>query len=159
MEGEHYLAVDDNVERYDGDHFALPEDALADVAEVQERLKEMATEVPLDKPWRAAEASTWDARTVDDWLVANSKTEVGLGYWRTLVPALFSAEAAEMSLLHFLFYCRSGGTIGSSPLTAALRRAVWRAVRSSLRCGSPTDWATSCSSVRRSQLSTRTTEA
>jgi monoamine oxidase len=28
-----------------------------------------------------------------------------------MVPALFSAEAAEMSLLHFLFYCRSGGTL------------------------------------------------
>jgi monoamine oxidase len=28
-----------------------------------------------------------------------------------MVPALFSAEAAEMSLLHFLFYCQSGGTI------------------------------------------------
>ena len=28
-----------------------------------------------------------------------------------MVPALFSAETAEMSLLHFLFYCRSGGTL------------------------------------------------
>jgi monoamine oxidase len=28
-----------------------------------------------------------------------------------MVPALFSADTAEMSLLHFLFYCRSGGTI------------------------------------------------
>jgi monoamine oxidase len=111
VEGEHFLAVDGNVERYGGDDFALPSDALADVAETQERLKEMATRVPLDEPWRAAEAATWDAQTVDAWLVANLKTEAGLGYWRTLVPALFSAETAEMSLLHFLFYCRSGGTI------------------------------------------------
>jgi monoamine oxidase len=28
-----------------------------------------------------------------------------------MVPALFCAETAEMSLLHFLFYCRSGGTL------------------------------------------------
>jgi monoamine oxidase len=111
VEGEHFLAVDGAVKRYGGDDFALPTDALADVAETQERLKEMAAEVPLDEPWRAAEAAAWDAQTVDAWLVANSKTEVGLGYWRTLVPALFSAETAEMSLLHFLFYCRSGGTI------------------------------------------------
>jgi monoamine oxidase len=109
--GDHFLAMDGAVKRYGGDDFALPEDALADVAEIQERLKEMANEVPLDKPWRAANADTWDAQTVDAWLVANSKTEAGLGYWRTMVPALFSAEASEMSLLHFLFYCRSGGTI------------------------------------------------
>jgi monoamine oxidase len=111
VEGEHFLAVDGNVERYGGDDIALPEDALADVGETQQRLQEMAYTVPLDEPWRAAEAAAWDAQTVDAWLVANAKTETGLGYWRTLVPALFSAEAAEMSLLHFLFYCRSGGTL------------------------------------------------
>ena len=111
LEGDHLLAVNGAVERYGGEDFALPEDALADVSEVQERLTEMASNVPLDAPWRAAEASAWDAQTLDAWLVANAKTENGLGYWRTMVPALFSADTAEMSLLHFLFYCRSGGTI------------------------------------------------
>ena len=48
---------------------------------------------------------------LDAWLVANAKTETGLAYWRTIVPALFSAETVEMSLLHFLFYCRSGGAL------------------------------------------------
>ena len=111
VEGEHFLAVDGNVERYGGDDFALPEDALADVGETQQSLQEMADEVPLDEPWRAKNADIWDAQTLDSWLVANVKTETGLGYWRTLVPALFCAETAEMSLLHFLFYCRSGGTL------------------------------------------------
>ncbi len=111
VEGDQFLAVDGVVKRYAGDDFALPEDALADVGETQQRLEEMASTVPLDKPWRAAEADTWDVQTVEAWLVANAKTETGLRYWRTLVPALFSAEASEMSLLHFLFYCRSGGTI------------------------------------------------
>ena len=111
VEGEHFLAVDGEVKRYGGDDFALPEDALADVGETQQRLAGMMAEVPLNEPWRAAQAAAWDAQTLDGWLVANSKTEVGLGYWRTLVPALFSAEASEMSLLHFLFYCRSGGAL------------------------------------------------
>src|SRR5918998_1536209 len=111
VEGEHLLAVEGDVKRYGGDDFALPEDALADVGETQLRLQEMAQTVPLVEPWRAAEAAAWDSQTLDTWLVANSKTGVGLGYWRTLVPALFSAEACEMSLLHFLFYCRSGGTL------------------------------------------------
>jgi monoamine oxidase len=111
IEGEHFLAVEGAVKRYRGDDFALPEDALEDVGETHECLQEMADEVPLDEPWSAANAGAWDAQTVDGWLAANSKTEVGLGYWRTLVPALFSAEASEMSLLHFLFYCRSGGTL------------------------------------------------
>ena len=111
IEGEHFLATDGAVKRYSGEDFALPQDASADVAEAWEHLQQMATEVPLDEPWRATHADTWDAQTLDSWLVANAKTEVGLGYWRTMVPALLSAEAAEMSLLHFLFYCRSGGTL------------------------------------------------
>jgi monoamine oxidase len=111
VEGEHFLAVDSHVERYGGDDFALSEDALADIGETRQRLQEMAEEVPLDEPWRARNADTWDAQTLDSWLVANVETEAGLGYWRTMVTALFSAETAEMSLLHFLFYCRSGGTL------------------------------------------------
>jgi monoamine oxidase len=110
-EGEHFLSVNGAVKRYGGEDFALPENALADIGETQQRLEEMASTIPLDEPWRAAEAAIWDAQTLDAWLVANAKTETGLGYWRTMVPALFSAETTEMSLLHFLFYCRSGGTI------------------------------------------------
>ena len=110
-EGEHLLAMDGAVERYGGEDFSLPEDASADVAQTWEHLGQMAAEVPLDEPWRAENADAWDAQTLDSWLVANATTESGLGYWRTMVPALFCAETKEMSLLHFLFYCRSGGTL------------------------------------------------
>jgi monoamine oxidase len=111
IEGEHFLAVDGAVKRYGGDDFALPKEALADVKQTQQRLAHMAAEVPLDGPWRAPEAAAWDAQRLETWLAANTEAEVGLRYWQTLVPALFSAEASEMSLLHFLFYCRSGGTL------------------------------------------------
>jgi monoamine oxidase len=111
IDGEHFLAVDGSVERYGGEDFHLPGEASADVTETWEQLQEMAEGVPLDEPWGAAKAGTWDAQTLESWLIANAKTEVGLGYWRTMVPALFSADTAEMSLLHFLFYCRSGGTL------------------------------------------------
>jgi len=75
VEGEHFLAMDGSVKRYVGEDFALPEDALADVGETWEHLRKMADEVPLDEPWRAENADTWDAQTVETWLVANTKTE------------------------------------------------------------------------------------
>ena len=126
VEGDHFLAVDGEVERYGGDDFALPENVLADVAEVKQRLEEMAARVPLDEPWLAEDAGAWDAQTVAGWLSANTKTRVGLGYWWTIIPALFSAEPGEMSLLHFLFYCRSGGMIDRLvvPPVVARRRAA-----------------------------------
>ena len=160
VEGAHFLAVDGAVKRYAGDDFPLPEDALADVGETQQRLEEMASSVPLDEPWRAANADAWDAQTVEAWLVASAKTETGRGYWRTLVPALFSAEPRRC---HCCTSCstadREAPSTGSSPPAAALRRAVWRAVRSSSRCSSLTGWATSCNLAPRSRPSARITKA
>src|ERR671913_2082991 len=55
-EGEHFLAIDGAVKRYGGGEIALPQDASAEVAEAWEHLQQMATEVPLDEPWRATHA-------------------------------------------------------------------------------------------------------
>ena len=48
VEGEHLLAVGGAVKRYAGDDLALSDDALADIAQTQERFKEMAADIPLD---------------------------------------------------------------------------------------------------------------
>ena len=71
----------------------------------------MAATVPLDSPWDAPNARELDAQTVETWLDANMKTETGMRFWRTLIPAIFSADTDQMSLLHFLFYIHSGGMI------------------------------------------------
>ena len=46
------------------------------------------------------------------------RTETGLRFWRAIVPALFSADADQMSLLHFLFYIHSGGMVDMLLATA-----------------------------------------
>src|SRR5215204_1509537 len=160
VEGEHFLSMDGSVKRYVGEDFALPESALADLEETWERLRKMADEIPLEGPWLAAKADTWDAQTVDSWLVTNTKTETGLGYWRTIVPALFRPKRRRCR------YCTSCSTagrgarwIGSWPPTAVPRKADWRAVRSSSLCGSPTGWATPCGLTLPSTRFARTTGA
>jgi monoamine oxidase len=97
--------------RWQGETFGLDEAALLDVAETQGALEALAATVPLDAPWDAPDARALDALTVDAWLAANTRTELGLRFWRMLVPALFSAETDQMSLLHLLFYVHSGGMI------------------------------------------------
>lgn len=117
-EGDHILVLDGCTRRYSADRLALPEEVLMDVAQTQQRLQEMAAAVSLDEPWRAADALAWDAQTVDTWLAAHTSTDLGLKYWRRLVPTLFCAETTEMSLLHFLFYCKSGGMIDRLVMTS-----------------------------------------
>ena len=110
-EGDNLLGVDGGARRWADETFGLDEEALIDVAETQAALEAMAATVPLDAPWDAPDARELDAQTVESWLVANMKTETGLRFWRTLIPAIFSADTDQMSLLHFLFYVHSGGMI------------------------------------------------
>jgi monoamine oxidase len=78
---------------------------------VQAELEEMAATVSLSSPWRTPQAAEWDAMTMESWLAAHVSDPIVVDYWHGIVTGLFAAEAAEMSLLHFLFYLKSGGML------------------------------------------------
>jgi monoamine oxidase len=65
--------------------------------------------IPLDAPWEAPRAEEWDATTVATWRDRVVRTAAGRDAFDAIVRALFGAEPAELSLLYFLFYIRSGG--------------------------------------------------
>jgi monoamine oxidase len=82
-----------------------------DVIEALLALNLMARQVPLEAPWQAESAAEWDAQTVATWLrnnvaSAGARQMVELG-----VQAVFSAEPRDLSLLHFLFYVHSAGSL------------------------------------------------
>lgn len=85
--------------------------ALEEMIRSKDQLEGMATKVPLEAPWEAPKAAEWDAQTFDSWVEHNVEHEDIAGFWRTLVPGLFSCQANELSLLHFLFYIRAGGLL------------------------------------------------
>jgi monoamine oxidase len=89
--------------------FGLPPHVLAEVGLAQRRLEKMARTIPLDAPWTAPKALAWDGQTAESWIVRNLRTELGRSFWRAVVGAVFSCEARDVSFLHFLFYCHSGG--------------------------------------------------
>lgn len=71
----------------------------------------MASEVPLDTPWKAPNAAILDAQTVATWMEANIQAEGARNLLTLAVQAVFSAEPRDLSLLHFLFYIHSGGSL------------------------------------------------
>jgi monoamine oxidase len=81
----------------------------AELVEVVQRLDQMSTQVPVDSPWRAANASSWDGQTLESWVNSNSVTP----RFKALVPAatrpIFGAEPRELSLLFVLFYIAASG--------------------------------------------------
>lgn len=107
-----------NVEFYGGERYdyegALPMGdplAMMESIEAMLDLSLMAAEVPLDTPWTAPNAAEWDGQTVETWLRAHIESEHARQLMTLAVESVFSVEPRDLSLLHFLFYIRSGGNI------------------------------------------------
>ncbi|MEI2819020.1 MAG: flavin monoamine oxidase family protein [Marmoricola sp.] len=85
--------------------------ALADLGQGLLRFARMAKTVPLDEPWAAGKAEVWDGQTFESWIRRNLRTPSGRAYFRIACEAVFSADSADMSLLHALFYANANGDL------------------------------------------------
>lgn len=85
--------------------------ATMESIEAMLELNLMASEIPLDAPWTAPHAITWDGSTVETWIQTHVESKHARQLLTLAVEAIFSAEPRDLSLLHFLFYIRSGGNI------------------------------------------------
>jgi monoamine oxidase len=83
--------------------------ALADFEQARIRLDRMAKQVPLEAPWRAPKARLWDGQTFATWVRRNTRTAGARSLFELATEAVWAAEPADVSLLHILFYTRSGG--------------------------------------------------
>ncbi|HWC49458.1 MAG TPA: flavin monoamine oxidase family protein [Solirubrobacterales bacterium] len=87
--------------------------ALADFEQARIRLDRMAKQVPLEAPWQAPKARLWDGQTFATWVRRNVRTAAARSLFELLTEAVWAAEPADVSLLHVLFYSRSGGGLES----------------------------------------------
>jgi monoamine oxidase len=110
-EGEHVLVLGGRTRRFSGRIPPVNPLALADIARAQMALDRMARAVPLDEPWRARHAGSWDAQTFEAWLRRNVVTAHGRRFFRMFAGGIMTTDAATISLLHVLFYVHSGGGV------------------------------------------------
>ncbi len=82
--------------------------ALADLAQGLARFNRLAGRVDLAEPWNSPDAERLDGRTFETWIRRTLRTPSGRAYFQIVSEAVFAAEPADMSLLHALFYSRSG---------------------------------------------------
>ena len=83
----------------------------ADLMEAMVELTMRAMELDPAKPWEHPAAALLDATTLETWISAQVYSEGAKGWLRAMSRALFPAEPGEISLLHALFYLRSGGGV------------------------------------------------
>jgi monoamine oxidase len=82
--------------------------ALADYEYARLRLDRMARSVPLEQPWQAPKAIDWDGQTFATWIQRNTRTAAARSLFELATEAVWAAEPGDVSLLHVLFYTRSG---------------------------------------------------
>lgn len=82
--------------------------ALADFEQARGRLDRMARSVPLEQPWLAPKALDWDGQTFATWIGRNTRTAGARSLFELATEAVWAAEPSDVSLLHVLFYTRSG---------------------------------------------------
>jgi monoamine oxidase len=87
--------------------------ALVDFEQARARLDRMARQVPLEAPWEAPKARGWDGQTFETWVRRNLCTAAGRTLFELVTEAVWAAEPADVSLLHVLFYARSGSGFNS----------------------------------------------
>ncbi len=124
-EGRHLLEIGGRVASYAGPITAasvgLVRDlsraisplALADFEQARARLDRMAREVPLEEPWLAPRAPEWDGETFATWVKRNTRTAAARTLFELATEAVWAAEPSDVSLLHVLFYTRSGSGFNS----------------------------------------------
>lgn len=109
--GENVLDLRGRVTRYRGTIPKVNPLSLAELGLALKRIDRMAGQVDPDAPWDARKAAAWDSTSVADWVRRSVFTRDAKDLIRLAVHAVWMAEPEEISLLHFLAYTSSAGSI------------------------------------------------
>jgi monoamine oxidase len=72
-------------------------------------IDDLVTQIPVDAPWRAAQADDFDQQTLESWLRANVASADVHVLFKAAINAIWGAEARDLSLLYALWYARVAG--------------------------------------------------
>lgn len=75
---------------------------------VLKKLERLAKSIPLDSPWSHPKALEFDSISLGAFVTSNSKTSTCKKVVDLALETVFAAELNEVSLLHALFYIKSG---------------------------------------------------
>ncbi|MEV8267336.1 flavin monoamine oxidase family protein [Microbacterium sp. NPDC076911] len=113
-EGKTLIKLGGKLTRMDAAKGAIPKlntFALADLAQGLTRFAAIAKRVDLDSPWATPNAKLLDGQTFRTWINRNLRTTAGREYFQIACEAVFSADPADLSLLHAAFYTKSGSDL------------------------------------------------
>ncbi|KPP82479.1 MAG: monoamine oxidase [Oceanicaulis sp. HLUCCA04] len=109
-DGDHLVQAG-GLKRYRGTIPNLSIPVLLDLNRALSRFEAMARQLDPAAPWTHPKAQEWDRMTVADFLKRHAFTARAREMFTIGIGAVFCAEPHELSLLHALFYARSGRSL------------------------------------------------
>lgn len=109
--GDNQLMLNGKLRRYRGTIPRINPLALADLGLAMARFEAMARSIDPAAPWAHKKAREWDGQTLHSWLEKNCRTRLARELFSIGTGAVFAGEPADLSLLHALFYARSGQSL------------------------------------------------
>lgn len=110
-EGRNILDLNQRIRTYTGLIPKMDVLSLINVDFVLRRLEGMARTIPVEAPWTAPKAKVWDSVTLEAFVRRLCFTKSCYKVVRAGLETVYACELNEVSLLHALFYIRSGTSL------------------------------------------------
>jgi len=107
-EGKNIIDLNHKVSTYTGLIPKIDIPSLLNLDFIIRRLESLAKKIPADNPWDYKHAKQYDALSLDAYIRKLSRTKNCYKVIRAGLETVFASELNELSLLHALFYIKSG---------------------------------------------------
>ena len=109
--GDNILSLHNKTKKYKGLIPALDLLSLFGLHRIMSKLEKLAKTVPLDNPWTHPDAKVLDKCSLGGFLNKYSLTKNSHKVIRAACETIFAADPDKISLLHALFYIKSGRSL------------------------------------------------
>lgn len=106
--GKSSLYYQDQLKHYRGLIPPLPLFALLNLNKGIQRITRLSKKIDLQQPWLSPDAAMWDNMSAEQWMLQTMKNARARSLFQVAFEAIFATHPANISMLHVLFYTKSG---------------------------------------------------
>ena len=109
-DGQSMIVVDGKQYRYKGTiPLSMSPWAAVNLGAVMLEIAQMCKSIPLDAPWEAKNAQTWDQISLAKWLSNHTLSKPAHALLETAIAGCYTSAASEVSMLFVVYQMASGG--------------------------------------------------
>lgn len=110
-QGKNILDLGEKLKTYRGTIPKLDFFSLLSLDWLIRKIEKLARQIDPKAPWNHPKAKEWDSQHLDEFLLKHSKTKACYNVIRVGCETIFACDPDQLSLLHALFYIRSGTSL------------------------------------------------